>query len=103
MVFLVGPEPDVQRIPAHSSVLADASPVFRAMFAGEMAARQRQQQQQQQHRVTVHCSPAGSAKTALALAPPSPLVKRRSGATVAPKSTVAVSDVDGRAFDVLLR
>ena len=37
VIFLVGEEPDVQRIPAHSWVLADNSPVFRAMFRGPLA------------------------------------------------------------------
>ena len=37
VIFLVGEEPDVQRIPAHSWVLVDKSPVFRAMFKGPLA------------------------------------------------------------------
>ncbi len=34
VVFLVGSEPDVQRIPAASALLAAGSPVFRVMFGG---------------------------------------------------------------------
>ena len=37
MIFLVGEEPDVQRIPAHSWVLIEKSPVFRAMLTGPLA------------------------------------------------------------------
>ena len=37
VIFLVGEDPDVQRIPAHSWVLADNSPVFRALFRGPWA------------------------------------------------------------------
>ena len=37
MVFLVGEEPEVERIPAHSWVLIQASPVFRAMFKGPLS------------------------------------------------------------------
>ena len=37
VVFLVGGEPEVERIPAHSWVLIQASPVFRAMFKGPLS------------------------------------------------------------------
>ena len=37
MIFLVGEEPDVQRIPAHSWILIEKSPVFRAMLTGPLA------------------------------------------------------------------
>ena len=36
MIFLCGEEPDLQRIPAHSWVLVEKSPVFRAMFRGPL-------------------------------------------------------------------
>ena len=36
MIFLCGEEPDLQRIPAHSWVLVEKSPVFRAMFKGPL-------------------------------------------------------------------
>ena len=36
VIFLCGEEPDLQRIPAHSWVLVDKSPVFRAMFKGPL-------------------------------------------------------------------
>ena len=39
VVFLVGEEPEVERIPAHSWVLSDNSPVFRAMFVGPLSQR----------------------------------------------------------------
>lgn len=45
VIFLVGEEPDVQRIPAHSWVLVDKSPVFRAMFKGPLALTLSNQQQ----------------------------------------------------------
>ena len=38
MIFLVGEEPDVQRIPAHSWILIEKNPVFRAMLTGPLAA-----------------------------------------------------------------
>lgn len=44
IIFLVGEEPDVQRIPAHSWVLVEKSPVFRAMFKGPLATLSNQQQ-----------------------------------------------------------
>ena len=112
----MGTEPDVQRIPAHSAILADASPVFRAMFAGEMARRQQQQQHPARVTAAVHCPPGGgAAKSAVAGGSSSgsngggnwlraAAVGGGLGSSqVAPTSTVAVSDVDGRAFDVLLR
>ena len=85
-VFLVGSEPDVQRIPAASRILAAGSPVFRAMFAP--------------HKVAPGGATPQAAASRLAeveaVAPPpgSPLVS---------KAPIAVSDVDGRAFDILLR
>ncbi len=97
VVFLVGSEPDVQRIPAASAVLAGNSPVFRAMFAhaqrvapgggggggggggSPSAAR-------------LAAATGGSAGAAES--PHSPLVS---------KAPIVVSDVDGRAFDILLR
>ena len=36
VIFLCGEEPDLQRIPAHSWVLVEKSPVFRAMFRGPL-------------------------------------------------------------------
>ena len=38
VIFLVGEEPDVQRIPAHSWILIEKNPVFRAMLTGPLAA-----------------------------------------------------------------
>ena len=38
VIFLVGEEPDVQRIPAHSCILIEKNPVFRAMLTGPLAA-----------------------------------------------------------------
>jgi len=96
----VGAEPDVQRIPAVSSILITASPVFRAMFAGPAAA-------------LGGGGAKGEEMPLRRLAKSSPMVKRRQaavadGASAAAafgenKSAVVVSDVDGRAFDILLR
>lgn len=95
VVFLVGSEPDVQRIPADSSALARGSPVFRAMFGGPLAPGGG-------GRASVAPAAGVAASTApvvaAKVAPGSP---RRHPAP--PKSTVVVSDVDGRAFDILLR
>ena len=44
VIFLVGEDPDVQRIPAHSWILIEKSPVFRAMFRGPLAENQTQNQ-----------------------------------------------------------
>ena len=59
ILLQVGREPDVQRIPAVSSVLVRHSPVFHAMLRGPMSAR--------------------------------------------PGSVIPIQDVDGRAFDILLK
>ena len=59
ILLQVGREPDVQRIPAVSSVLVRHSPVFHAMLRGPMSAR--------------------------------------------PGSVIPIEDVDGRAFDILLK
>jgi len=37
VIFLVGEEPDIQRIPAHSWILIKGSPVFRAMFRSPLS------------------------------------------------------------------
>lgn len=83
VVFLVGREPDVQRIPAHSWILADASPVFRAMFHGST---------QKHFRVHPGQEAPGSNPWSEAQ------IKEETG-----RCTIIVSDVDGRAFDILLR
>ena len=38
VIFLVGEDPDIQRIPAHTWILVEKSPVFRAMFKGPLSA-----------------------------------------------------------------
>ncbi|XP_071746127.1 BTB/POZ domain-containing protein 3 isoform X2 [Lepeophtheirus salmonis] len=75
VIFLVGEENDVQRITGHSWVLKENSPVFRAMFRSPLT--------------THHHSLEGSSS--------------KISFFKSPKMTVAVSDVDGRAFDILLR
>ncbi len=91
VVFLVGPEADVQRIPANSTVLAQRSPVFRAMFNGPMAVQKSQQQPDDQAAAAVE----GTAVRKLPAA--------GGGIFAGNKSTIAVSDVDGRSFDILLK
>lgn len=66
VVFLVGPEEETWRIPAHKTILQNATPVFRAMFSEYFI------------------------PTGIDLSEEHP-------------HTVKVSDVDGKAFDNLLR
>lgn len=87
MIFLVGSEPDVQRIPGHSWVLAESSPVFRAMFKGPLS----------EHIKMDSKSVSAAGRVApVSDGPSTSSVPKR-------KTTIAVSDVDGRAFDILLR
>ncbi len=94
VVFLVGCEPDVQRIPGHSWVLAENSPVFRAMFGGGGGGGGIDKKQERSVSVSMTNS-AGVVGMANSVA--------AAGARKPRKTTVAVSDVDGRAFDILLR
>ena len=88
VIFLVGAEPDVQRIPAHTWILAKGSPVFRAMFKGPFS------QQQQVGVASVQGPPTSTSKVG---------TEGNVKAGKRKTATVAVSDVDGRAFDILLR
>eukprot|EP00094_Tigriopus_californicus_P004281 TCALIF_04127-PA protein Name:"Similar to btbd6 BTB/POZ domain-containing protein 6 (Xenopus tropicalis)" AED:0.00 eAED:0.00 QI:0/0.66/0.5/0.75/0.33/0.75/4/1431/621 len=111
VIFLVGSKPDVQRIPAHSWILAENSPVFKAMFRGPLNELRRCSSSGSSNAVvpgsarpigsvTSHGGVLKSGNTAkvaalTATATPLPSTKRR--------TTIPVSDVDGRAFDILLR
>ncbi|TRY68355.1 hypothetical protein TCAL_04127 [Tigriopus californicus] len=110
VIFLVGSKPDVQRIPAHSWILAENSPVFKAMFRGPLNELRRCSSSGSSNAVvpgsarpigsvTSHGGVLKSGNTAkvaalTATATPLPSTKRR--------TTIPVSDVDGRAFDILL-
>ena len=52
LIFLVGEEPDVQRIPAHSWVLSEKSPVFRAMFKRPSFSKQLQKKESSHYSAT---------------------------------------------------
>lgn len=137
VIFLVGSEPDVQRIPAHSWILAESNPVFKAMFRGPLNALRAEQQQQEdddgEHahfatrpHPTAHETPVklypdvcaakgrsaavafeetsfATATVGVASALDTPPATHRTSSASRRRATIAVSDVDGRAFDILLR
>lgn len=90
VIFLVGPSPDnCLRIPAHSHILKNATPVFGAMFSTNFFNQQQQQTSQ------------SSAEACVCL--PEEINPSRERQQDAIPKRIPVPDLDGKAFDNLMK